>query len=123
MFGEQRHAHSQNARLTAVNPSDPGYGGLAVGEHPPSVPEQLRSGVGELDVLPCAGKELDAECSLESRDCLRKRRLADEHARRRPSEVQLLGDGDEVLELAELQLGFGEPRIAYVKQLAARIIP
>ena len=62
------------------------------------------SGFGQFDAVARARKELNAEIALQVLDALRQRRLADVQARRRSTEMLLLGDGDETRELPERQV-------------------
>jgi hypothetical protein len=52
-------------------------------------------------VARAALEQLDAELALECPDSLAERRLRHVQALGRPAEVQLLGDGDEVRQMAQ----------------------
>lgn len=58
------------------------------------------AGVGQLDLVSRAPKELDAEVALHVPDSLRERRLAHVQLFGRAPEVQLLGDCHETTHLA-----------------------
>jgi hypothetical protein len=60
------------------------------------------SGVGELDPAGGAAQQLDAEVSLEAADLLRQRGLGHVQPGGGVAEVQLLGDGHEVPQLAQI---------------------
>jgi hypothetical protein len=49
-------------------------------------------------------EELDAELPFELADLLAERRLCDLEALRRPPEVKLVGDGDEVPQAPQVEL-------------------
>jgi hypothetical protein len=76
-------------------------GGL--GEEVPGGGKQSGAAVGQLDAAAGAAKELHAEASLQSLDLLAERRLRDAEACGRASEVQLLGDRDEVAQMSEVK--------------------
>ena len=56
---------------------------------------------GQVDAPSRAGEQGDAELGLELADLLRQRRLRHVEAFGGPAEVPLLGDGDEVAEVAQ----------------------
>ena len=66
--------------------------------------EQHGTGWGQGDPAAGALEQPHAEFALELADGRRQRRLGHAQARRGPGEVQLLGDRDEVAELAQLDL-------------------
>jgi hypothetical protein len=66
------------------------------------VREQLRTGRGEGDGPAVAVEKRHAKVPFERLDLLGQRRPSDQQPGRGPAEVQLLGDGDEVSELAQL---------------------
>ena len=66
--------------------------------------EQHATGVGERHAPAVALEELNAEPLLQLADRPRERRLRDPEPRRGASEVQLLGDGDEVPQLAGFEI-------------------
>lgn len=65
--------------------------------------EEHLTRAGERDAAAVAFEQGDAKASLELLDRPRQRRLGDAEPLGRPAEVQLLGDRDEVPELAGLQ--------------------
>jgi hypothetical protein len=65
--------------------------------------EQRATGVGELDVAGGATEQLDAEVGLQAPDRGAQRLLGHVQARRCAREVQLLGDGDEVAQKAQVR--------------------
>jgi hypothetical protein len=77
-------------------------GALRLGQREPRLAEKGASGVGELDAPLVAREEGGAELALEIADLPAERRLGDVQSRGRVTEVQLLGDGDEVAEVAQL---------------------
>jgi hypothetical protein len=74
-------------------------------EDGPRMLEERAARVGQSDAVAGSDEERDAELALELADLLRERWLSDVQPRGRPSEVQLLGDGDEVAEMAEFREG------------------
>ncbi len=62
--------------------------------------EQL-AGFGQFDLPPVAVEQRDAKLALDRLDLQAQGRLADVQAFRRAAEVQLLGDRDEITELAK----------------------
>ena len=64
--------------------------------------EERRAGRGQLDLALVAQQQLRADLLLERADLLAQRRLGHVQALGRAAEVQLLGDGDEVAQVAEL---------------------
>src|SRR5262249_32833076 len=63
--------------------------------------EKGSSGRRQLDAARAAVEQADTHLLFELADLPAERRLGDAQPRRRPPEVQLLGDGDEVAEGAE----------------------
>jgi hypothetical protein len=74
--------------------------GSAVGQQPPAR-------LGELHVARRADEQLDAELVLELADRRAQRRRGHVQAIGRPREVQLLGDRDEIAQVAQLGHGCG----------------
>ena len=60
-------------------------------------------GLGQLDGSSRPVQERSAQLAFQMLDLLRERRLGDAEALRGAPEVPLLGDGDEVAEVAQLQ--------------------
>jgi hypothetical protein len=79
---------------------DRAVGGL---ERRPRVLEEDLARVRELDAAAVAAEQPDAELVLEAGDGLGQRRLGDVEALGGMPEMELLGDGDEVAELAKLR--------------------
>jgi hypothetical protein len=65
--------------------------------------EQRLAGGGQRQALPVAPEELDPKAALELGDRRAQRLLRDEQTFGRPREAPLLGDGDEVAQLANLR--------------------
>jgi hypothetical protein len=78
---------------------------LRLGERQACFREEGEAGGGELHAARDAREERRADVALEVADLPAQRRLGDVQARRRAAEVQLLGDGDEVAQVAELHGG------------------
>jgi hypothetical protein len=78
---------------------------VGLGEHLADLAEEGAPGGGELDAARAAHEQLGAHLLLEVADLPAERRLGDVQPRGRPPEVQLLGDGHEVAEVAELHAG------------------
>src|SRR3954452_23583596 len=76
-------------------------GGVGELEHPARLFEQRGAGFGEHDAAGGAVEDLDAELDLELADLFADGGLGDVEAFGGAPEVQLLRDGDEVLELSE----------------------
>ncbi len=70
----------------------------------PAVLEQDGAGRGQGDPAAGAIEQPDAELALELADSRREGWLGQAQAGRRPGEVELFGDGDEVAEFAQLDL-------------------
>ena len=75
---------------------------LGLAEDDPGPLDHPLARVGEHDLARVALDELDAELALELLDLGRQRRLADEAGLGGPAEVAVLGDGDEVPEIAQV---------------------
>ena len=67
------------------------------GDGPSGRLQQPAPGRGELDTAPVAEEQLRADVALQPADLLAERGLGDEQARRRPPEVQLVGDREVVV--------------------------
>jgi hypothetical protein len=78
-------------------------GAVDRGEDPARTREEHLAGGRELDAAGRAVQQRHAELGLEPADLLRERRLGDVQALGGAAEVALLGDGDEVTEVSELQ--------------------
>lgn len=68
------------------------------------LPKQHPAGIGERHATTVPVKELNAEPLLQPTDRARERRLCDPEPTGGASEVQFLGDGDEVPEFAGLEI-------------------
>src|SRR5262249_10327707 len=77
-------------------------GALRRGQGAARLAEEGDAGVGQAAPAVRAIEQADAELVLERADLLAERRLRHVQAGGRAREVQLLGDGDEVAEVAEL---------------------
>jgi hypothetical protein len=75
---------------------------LRLGERAAGVGEERGAGRGERHRPRAAGEQLGADHRLEPPHLLAQRRLGDADAFGGAAEVQLLGDGDEVAEVAKL---------------------
>jgi hypothetical protein len=87
--------------------SEGGAAGAAVGgvdrvEGRPALAQQHRPGGSQRDGAAGAFQQRHPEPPFELPDRARQRRLGDPEPLRRPPEVQLLGDGDEVAQLPRL---------------------
>ena len=69
--------------------------------------EQRLAGLGELDAARRAVEQRHADLLLEPGDRGAQRLLGDVHAARGAREVQLLGDGDEVAQVPQLDIHSG----------------
>ena len=74
-------------------------------DHRVRLAHQDPSGVGELDATTVALEQLHAEPRLELLDRTGQRRLRDAEQVCRPTEVQLVGNGEEIAEVTRLQIG------------------
>lgn len=103
------------AELVADEEADPQLSSLARDVSDPA-PTRLRDrqqerrfvaelvpGAGERDLSAASHEKLGAELLLELANLPAEHRLGDVEALRRPSEVQLLGDGDEVAEPSQVK--------------------
>jgi hypothetical protein len=77
---------------------------LARGEETLRVPGELLSGGGERDLTGVAGEEGDAEFLFKLADLPRERGLGDVERGRGAPVVEPFGDGEEVAELAQVQV-------------------
>ncbi len=101
---QQRRADEvdpQQARLAGVDPPRGGHGDVELGQHRPGVAQERLAGRGQLDAAAGAGQQADAELLLQAGDLLAERGLGDVQAGGGAAEVKLLGDGDEVAQLAK----------------------
>jgi hypothetical protein len=78
---------------------------VEAGEHRAGVLREGPSRLGRRDDAARPPEQLDAELLLEPANRLRQRRLRDVQPLGRPPEVQLLEDGEEVAEMAQLDRG------------------
>ena len=99
---EDRRAHAEDARLPSLGEVRARHRSVGELDRLTGVVEEDAAGVGELDSSAIADEELDADGAFELQDLLRETRLGDVEAIGCPPEVELLGDGDEVPELAEI---------------------
>ena len=95
-------AHPQRPRLALVDALGVVGGPIEVGEDRPRVAQERVAGRSRLHAPARAREELHPELVLQQPDLVAQRRLRHVQPLRGPAEVQLLGDGDEVAELAEL---------------------
>jgi hypothetical protein len=96
-------------------------GAVQVGEDRPRVAQERRAGRCRLHAPARAREELGPELVLQQPDLVAQRGLRHVQPLGRPAEVQLLGDGDEVAQVAELHRGAslaGTPRRAAVQPTA-----
>jgi hypothetical protein len=106
--GRERVADEEadrQGRLTGGDVLDPPAGCVGSGQQRPGLGEDLESGGRERDVPARSQQQLGAELLFELADLAAEHRLCDVEAFRRPSEVQLLRDGDEVAQLPQIQRG------------------
>ena len=95
-------ADRQPPDLAALHPPRLARGVLDGVEDLARAHEERRAGRGQLDLALVAQQQRRADLLLELADLLAQRRLGHVQALRRAAEVQLLGDGDEVAQVAEL---------------------
>jgi len=76
-------------------------GHVGLDQHAPRLVEHRRAGIGEGDVAVRAGEQRDTELVLELADLLADGRLRDVQPLGCPTEMQLLRDGHEVLQMPE----------------------
>ena len=101
---QQRRADevdAQQPRLAGLDPPDGRDRDVELVEHRARVSQERLAGRGELDAAAGAVQQPASELILEPRDLLAQGRLGDVQASRRTAEVKLLGDGDEVTQLAQ----------------------
>jgi hypothetical protein len=75
---------------------------LRVGKDASGLAQEQLPGLGQLDGAARPDQERPAQLAFQVLDLLRERRLGDAEALRGAPEVPLLGDGDEVTEVAQL---------------------
>jgi hypothetical protein len=108
-IGRRHEPDGQLADLAAAGAARRAHGALRVREHPAHLVEERMPRGGELDAAVRAMEQVDAELAFELSDLLAERRLRHVQARRGAAEVQLLRDGQEVAEVAELHGGDSYP--------------
>jgi hypothetical protein len=112
--GEQRVEHGSDgadfdaAGRTAVSPLDGAADRFEPAGDRSGFVEQDCAGVGQLDATACAGEQCGAERLLKLLNLLAERRLRDPQSLRGAAEVELFGNGDEVLELLEGHWGLAD---------------
>ena len=102
---QQRRADEvdpQPAGLPGVDPPRGLNGAVELCQQLPGVAQERLARRGQLHPPSGAGQQLAAELVLELADLLAQRRLGDVQPGGRAAEVQLLGDGHEVAQLAQL---------------------
>lgn len=118
-FGGQHHAG-----LVGRGAAGSTLGGFDRLERGPGLAQQHRSGLGQGDGASGAVQQDDSESPFELLDGSRQWWLRDREPFRRPPEVQLLGDGDEVSHLPRLHQGMvsGDDNHQYPCGIAAHPI-
>ena len=102
----RRHEpHVQRARLAAPDPRRLVDALLRRGQQPPRPLQERRARRRQRDRPRRARQQRRADDRLQPPDLLRERRLGHVQPPRRAAEVQLLGDRDEVAQVAQLQSG------------------
>ena len=94
-------ADPQPPGLAGVDPARGGDRAVELGEHRPGVAQERLAGRRQLDPPARAGQQREPELVLQRPDLLAERRLGDVQPRGGAPEVQLLGDGDEITQLAK----------------------
>ncbi len=98
----RREADAQHADLAACDPLQFLGQRLRDRQHLACPRQQRVTCVGERHRAPRAHEQLHAQLLLQRADLLAQRRLGDVQPQRRASEVQFLGDGHEVTQVAQL---------------------
>ena len=98
MRGGADERHAQGAGAAAAEPADLALDGLGAGDQVARTLEQDLPGGGQPDPGEAPVDERGVELALEGCDLAAQRRLCHVEPRRRPAEVALLGDRDEVLQ-------------------------
>src|SRR5688500_10640065 len=94
-------AHGDAADLAARGAARAGGGAIDIGQHGLGVGEEGAAGVGQADAARMAHEQLGVDLALQRLDLLAERRLLHVELLRRPRDVALAGDGDEVPEMAQ----------------------
>ncbi|MFO0745190.1 MAG: hypothetical protein U1F43_05860 [Myxococcota bacterium] len=96
-------ADGERAGVAGRDALHDGARALGLGEQRAGATEQRLAGLGQAHVAAAALEEAPAELLLEAHDLRAQRRLRDGEAARGAPEVELLGDGDERLQEAQLE--------------------
>jgi len=120
MLGDKRSQRRQNSDVGGRERADGKIAGAPVrrllrklsrildaAENVLRLAQKYSSRVRQRDVMATAIEQLDADGALEPPDLLAQRGLCGTNLCRRAGEIQLLGDGDEVAKMPELQAGSG----------------
>ena len=107
-------AHGDAADLAARGAARAGGGAVDVGQHGFGVGQERAAGVGQRHATRMAHEQLGVDLALQRLDLLAERRLLHVELLRRPRDVALAGDGDEVAEMAQFH-GF-VPRLPSVQR-------
>ena len=99
--GHGGEAEADDARRAGVDAAGQVTGAVDQVEHPVGLVEEGRAGAGQLDPAVVALEQRRADRLLQLLDLARQRRLGHLEALGGPTEVQLLGDGDEGPDLVE----------------------
>ena len=75
---------------------------IDLGKDRAGIGQERLAGVGRLDAARLAAEQLRAELAFERPHLLAQRRLLDAEPLGRPRDLSLLGDGDEVAQVAKL---------------------
>jgi len=97
-------ADDQHAPVAGGRLVHRGDAGVPAVEHVAGMAQQHLAGGGQVDRPWLADEQLGTELSLEQADLLRQRGLRDMQALRCSREVQLLGHGHEIAEVAEVRV-------------------
>ena len=96
-----QRADRQPAALHAGQRLQLGLRGVELGEDVARPGDEQLAGAGERDLARRALDEREPDLGLQALDLLRERRLGDVLARRGAREVALVGEGDEIAQLAQ----------------------
>jgi hypothetical protein len=77
-----------------------------LGQDGACIVEERAASIGEFDATRLAAKQQDVELAFEGADLIAERRLLDAEPFRRRCDEAFLGDGDEVAQVAKLQLPY-----------------
>ena len=100
------HTDPDPAEVATGHPASVIGGALHVGKDRPGIVEESDAGIGQGDAARLALEQRRADLRFQRADLLGERRLLHAQPLRRPGEVQLLGDGDEIAKMAQFHDGY-----------------